>query len=120
MVVGVARASHVLSSKCLAGFAVAESEGRVYTGSYEELVAHNLSLGLVQAVVVVYVVTGGGGIAGEGYGFMVVVLVEPEGVVVTRGDSEGLPGNGGAMVMVTAASLFSFFFFLNFGGLARS
>ncbi|KAG1346329.1 Cytidine deaminase 1 [Cocos nucifera] len=82
---GAARASHAPYSKCPAGFAVADSEGRVYAGPYEESAAYNPSLGPVQAAMVAYVAAGGGaGGAAEAYGFVAAALVEPEGVAVSH------------------------------------
>ncbi|XP_008797694.1 cytidine deaminase 1-like [Phoenix dactylifera] len=82
---GAARASHAPYSKCPAGFAVADGEGRVYAGSYEESAAYNPSLGPVQAAAVAYVAAGcGGGGAGKGYGFVAAALAEAEGVPVSH------------------------------------
>ncbi|KAJ4780501.1 Cytidine deaminase [Rhynchospora pubera] len=47
-----ARGSHAPYSTCAAGFAVADSEGRVYAGSYYESAAYNPSLGPIQAAMI--------------------------------------------------------------------
>lgn len=46
-------------------------------------------------------ITGGGGIVGKGYGFAAMALMEPEGIVVARGNGKLLSGNDGTMAMAS-------------------
>ncbi|GAV68317.1 dCMP_cyt_deam_1 domain-containing protein/dCMP_cyt_deam_2 domain-containing protein [Cephalotus follicularis] len=56
-----ANRSHAPYSGCPSGVALVDCEGKVYKGSYMESAAHNPSLGPVQAAIVAYVASGGGG-----------------------------------------------------------
>ncbi|KAF9614008.1 hypothetical protein IFM89_014808 [Coptis chinensis] len=73
-----ANASHAPYSGCPSGVAIMDSDGKVYKGSYTESAAYNPSLGPIQAALVAYIASGGGGyekiVAG--------VLVEKEGAMV--------------------------------------
>lgn len=51
-----ARESYAPYSGCAAGFSVADSEGKVYAGSYYESAAYNPSLGPIQAAMIAKVV----------------------------------------------------------------
>ncbi|XP_059634835.1 cytidine deaminase 1-like [Cornus florida] len=82
-----ANSSHAPYSGCPSGVALMDAEGRIYTGSYMESAAYNPSLGPVQAAIVAYVASGGGG----GYDRIVAgVLVEKEDVVVRQEDTARL------------------------------
>ncbi|XP_010262173.1 PREDICTED: cytidine deaminase 1-like [Nelumbo nucifera] len=76
-----ANESHAPYSGCPSGVALMDTEGKVYKGSYTESAAYNPSLGPVQAALVAYVATGGGG----GYDKIVAgALVEKEEAVVSQ------------------------------------
>ncbi|XP_059637034.1 cytidine deaminase 1-like [Cornus florida] len=78
--------SHALYSGCPSGVALMDVEGMIYRGSYMESAAYNPSLGPVQAALVSYVASGGGGydriVAG--------VLVEKKEAVVRQEDTARL------------------------------
>uniref|UniRef100_A0A5B6YPZ9 cytidine deaminase n=1 Tax=Davidia involucrata TaxID=16924 RepID=A0A5B6YPZ9_DAVIN len=79
--------SHAPYSGCPSGVALMDCEGNIYRGFYMESAAYNPSLGPVQAALVAYVASGGGG----GYDRIVAgVLVEKEGAVVRQEDSARL------------------------------
>lgn len=80
---GAARASHAPYSRCLSGFAVADSEGKVYAGSYAESAAYNPSLGPVQAAIVAYVAARGGS-GEEGWDIVAAALAEKEAAAVAH------------------------------------
>ncbi|OVA08458.1 CMP/dCMP deaminase [Macleaya cordata] len=78
-----ANKSHAPYSGCPSGVALMDSAGKVYKGLYTESAAYNPSLGPVQAALVAYVASRGGG--GGGYDKIVAgVLVEKEGVMVRQ------------------------------------
>ncbi|WOK99166.1 hypothetical protein Cni_G07878 [Canna indica] len=81
-----ARAAHAPYSGCPAGFAVADGEGRVHAGSYEESAAYNPSLGPVQAAMVAYVAAHGdaGEQRGRGWEIVAAALVEKEAAAVSH------------------------------------
>ncbi|XP_057468066.1 cytidine deaminase 1-like [Actinidia eriantha] len=78
--------SHAPYSGCPSGVALRDSEGRIYKGSYMESAAYNPSLGPVQAALVAFVASGGGGYEGIVGG----VLVEREGAAVRQEDTARL------------------------------
>ncbi|XP_062219470.1 cytidine deaminase 1-like [Phragmites australis] len=55
-----ARAAHAPYSECPSGFAVADGDGRIYSGGCLESAAYNPTLGPVQAAIVAMVAAGGG------------------------------------------------------------
>lgn len=73
--------SHAPYSRCPSGVALVDVEGKIYKGSYMESAAYNPSLPPVQAAIVAYVASGGGGgyerIAGA-------VLVEKADAVIKQ------------------------------------
>ncbi|XP_057968819.1 cytidine deaminase 1-like [Malania oleifera] len=76
-----ANESHAPYSGCPSGAAFVDSVGKVYRGSYMESAAYNPSLGPIQAALVAYVASGGGG----GYDQIVAgVLVEKEGAAAAQ------------------------------------
>ncbi|KAA8523237.1 hypothetical protein F0562_009660 [Nyssa sinensis] len=79
--------SHAPYGGCPSGVALMDCQGKIYTGSYMESAAYNPSLGPVQAALVAYVASGGGG----GYDRIVAaVLMEKEGAVVRQEDTARL------------------------------
>ncbi|KAA8519388.1 hypothetical protein F0562_013644 [Nyssa sinensis] len=76
--------SHTPYGRCPSGLAVMDCDGKIYRGSYMESAAYNPSLGPLQAALVAYVASGGGG----GYDRIVAaVLTEWEGAVVRQEDT---------------------------------
>ncbi|TYJ02390.1 hypothetical protein E1A91_A13G225600v1 [Gossypium mustelinum] len=76
-----ANASHAPYSGCPSGVALVDVEGKIYKGSYMESAAYNPSLPPVQAALVAYVASGGGG----GYERIVTaVLVEKADAVIKQ------------------------------------
>ncbi|XVF88743.1 hypothetical protein PTKIN_Ptkin19aG0076000 [Pterospermum kingtungense] len=76
-----ANMSHAPYSRCPSGVALVDVEGKIYKGSYMESAAYNPSLPPVQAAIIAYVASGGGGgyerIAGA-------VLVEKADAVIKQ------------------------------------
>ncbi|PPR80264.1 hypothetical protein GOBAR_AA40456 [Gossypium barbadense] len=76
-----ANMSYAPYSGCPSGVALIDVEGKIYKGSYMESAAYNPSLPPVQAAIVAYVATGGGG----GYERIVrAVLVEKSDAVIKQ------------------------------------
>ncbi|KAG4136210.1 hypothetical protein ERO13_D08G266301v2 [Gossypium hirsutum] len=73
--------SYAPYSGCPSGVALIDVEGKIYKGSYMESAAYNPSLPPVQAAIVAYVASGGGG----GYERIVrAVLVEKSDAVIKQ------------------------------------
>lgn len=72
--------AHAPYNGCPSGVALMDLEGRIFSGSYVESVAHNPSLAPVQAALVAYV-AGGGGAYDE---IVAAALVEKEGAAVRQ------------------------------------
>lgn len=75
-----ANKSHAPYSGCPSGVAIADSEGKIFKGSYMESAAYNPSLGPLQAALVAYIAGGGGGYDG----IVAIVLVEKEGALIRQ------------------------------------
>lgn len=78
--------SHAPYSGCPSGVALMDFCGKVYKGSYMESAAYNPSLGPVQAALVAFIASGGGGYKG----IVAAVVVEKEGAVVRQEDTARL------------------------------
>ncbi|EYU27303.1 hypothetical protein ABFS82_10G088800 [Erythranthe guttata] len=78
--------AHAPYSGCPSGVALMDSEGNVYKGSYTESAAYNPSLGPVQAALIAYVASGGGGYES----IVAAALVEKEGAKVRQEDTARL------------------------------
>ncbi|KAI3714582.1 hypothetical protein L6452_21539 [Arctium lappa] len=81
-----ARGSHAPYSRCPSGVALMDCEGNVYKGSYMESAAYNPSMMPVQAALVAYMVSGGGGYER----IVAAVMVEKEAAMVRQEDTARL------------------------------
>ncbi|XP_031106946.1 cytidine deaminase 1 [Ipomoea triloba] len=81
-----ANESHAPYSHCPSGVALMDCEGKVYKGSYTESVAHNPSLGPVQAALIAFIAGGGGGFER----IVAAALVEKEDPPVRQEDTANL------------------------------